>query len=118
MNKVVDFLPYILGAYEVISHIVPTKNNNSILHKVFKILAAVSTVLNREKKSGKPFPNVLPLLILITVSLTACETVKTSCVHQSFKTVTILLPDSSYQTVQLPFCDTIRFSKVPKELKD
>jgi hypothetical protein len=108
MQTVIDLLPYILGCYEVLSRVIPTEKNYSIVHKVFSALSFLSGFLNREKPiKKKGFFSILA--ILIVSSLFSCKTVeKIDCYSKSTFPLTYVTKTGQVYTVNIPYCDTVK----------
>ena len=114
MKKAFELLPFILGAYEFLSHAIPTDKNYSIVRKVGSVLVSISELFNRVGKK----PGAVSLILIVTLSTLSCSVIKdTKCASLKYVSVTYITKDNVAYTVQVPYCDTIITSKSILELR-
>lgn len=114
MQKIIELSPYIIGGLEILLRAIPTKKNCSIVHKALEILLAASSFLNNKKGPGVKIPAVI--LIALSFSLFSCAALKNTanrfnCLSSKTVGVTVKVGDSTYYTMNLPYCDTIEYVK-------
>lgn len=114
MKTVIDLLPYIVGGYETLVRIFPTKGKNfSLIHKGLKALVFISQFLNREKpfkKSDRGLPFLfMSILISSFLFIQSCKTLeKFECLETTNVDVTIVDNKGREYFVVLPVCNKIK----------
>lgn len=108
MKTIINFLPFVLGAYELLAHAIPTEKNHSLLNKIFTTLSALSNMLNITKKSGGRGLPLLTAAACLAFAFSSCKVIKSiDCKSVKYVKVTYVSKAGNFYTLDVPYCDTV-----------
>jgi hypothetical protein len=108
MKTIHEYLPFLLGAYEIASRFIKSSKDYTIAGNVLRVLLFISNILNNRSNN---IPNSFVFIPISFLLLSGCNVVKKfDCVSTKYVTVTYITKSGFVYNINIPYCDTIRLN--------